>query len=181
MDARDVRRWRGYSRPVAATTITDVMRAYADGTVAYARRTLGVDLDYSEQSLVEVDRVLDAYAGGERIDPKELSPQDEEDVWTFCKMIGGYVGEVIARNLGGSWALRPLEGGGESVLIECGTIQGRPPDAVWEAVTTRSKRMTSYYRTLLVAIGRGTRSESGTAMQVSLPPLSTVPRRDPAR
>lgn len=99
MDARDVRRGRGYSRPVAPTTITDVMRAYADGTVAYAR----------------------------------------------------------------------------------GTIHGRPPDAVWEAVTTRSKRMTSYYRTLLVAIGRGTRSESGTAMQVSLPPLSTVPRRDPAR
>ena len=96
-------------------------------------------------------------------------------------MIGGYVGEVIVRNVGGSWALRPLDGGGESVVVEHGTIHGRPPDAVWEAVTTRSKRMTSYYRTLLVAIGRGTRSESGGATQVSLPPLSTVPRRDPAR
>lgn len=157
------------------------MRAYADGTVAYARRTLGVDLDYSEHSLHDLDRVLDAYAGGERIDPKNLSPQDEEGVWTFCKMIGGYVGEVIARNLGGSWAVRPLAGGGESVIVVCGTIQGRPPDAVWEAISTRSKRMTSYYRTLLVALGRGTRSESGSPTQLSLPPLSTVPRRDPAR
>lgn len=155
------------------------MRAYADGAVAYARRTLGADLDYSEQSLADVDRALDAFAGGERIDPAKLSPQDNDDVWVFCKMIGGYVGEVIARNLGAVWALPPLEEGGSNVVIECGGIVGRPPDAVWEAVTERNKRMVSYYRTLLVALGRGTQSESEGVTQVSLPPLSSVPRRDP--
>lgn len=148
--------------------LTEVMRAYAEQTVAYARRVLGVDLDYSEHSLEDLDRVLDAYAEGEAIDPASLTPRDEEDVWTFCKMIGGYLGEVIARNVGGAWALRK-----SSVVLVCGTLEGRPPDTIWEIVTTRTKRLTSYYRTLLVALGHGTRSEGG----VTLRPLSREPRR----
>lgn len=155
------------------------MREYARGAVAYARRTLEVDLDYSERSLADVDRLLAAYAGGAAIDPVRLSPDDEEDVWTFCKLIGGYVGEVMVRNLGSAWARRPLDEGSASLVVVTGTIEGRPADAVWQAVTTRNKQMTSYYRTLLVALGRGSRSTHDGAQHVSLPPLSSVSRRDP--
>lgn len=133
-------------------TITDVMRAYADGTVAYAKRTIGVELDYSVESLGDVDRVLRAYAAGQPIEESSLSSAEEEDVWTFCKMIGGYVGEVILRSRGGSWSWRTLADGADGAVILCGTVRGSPPDAVWRALTARDRSMTTYYRTLLIAL-----------------------------
>lgn len=59
--------------------------------VERTRNTCGVELDYSENSLLEADRLITAGAG------------DEADLEDTMVGFGAYVGEVIRRNLGGRW------------------------------------------------------------------------------
>src|SRR4051812_37077340 len=116
-------------------TIADVMRAYAADTVKYAKRQYGIDLDYSETSLEQIDRILDDRTQGAVIEADKLTPEQQEDLWVYCKMIGGYVGEVIIRNLGGAWQTKELDSGSSSVrLMAAGKIEGSPPDSVWRTL-----------------------------------------------
>ena len=88
-------------------------------------------------------------------------------------MIGGYVGEVIIRNIGGSWQMKEIDDKSSSVaLLAAGRVQGSPPQAVWRALTEPYKGMATYYRTLMVALGRGDESLQDGIRMVKLPPLS---------
>ena len=87
-------------------TITDIMRTHAADAVKYAQTRFRMELDYSSQSLERVDRMLAAmYFDIPRTFFKKLFRRGPsyDDVWTWAKMWGGYVGEVIRRRWGGTW------------------------------------------------------------------------------
>jgi hypothetical protein len=83
-----------------------MMAAYALDAVDHARASSGVELDFSIESVREVERVLDlmfkrkprGFFGS--LFRRAPSP---EDISTFAKMYGGYVGEVVRKVRGGEW------------------------------------------------------------------------------
>jgi hypothetical protein len=163
---------------MADVTIADVMQAYANDAVAYVHRRLNVTLDFSERSLEDVDRVLADYGKGDLLVPDKLSDAQREDLWVFCKMMGGYVGEVIIRNIGGQWQMNDIGDGAASVkLITTGGVEGSPPDAVWRALTEPYKAIVSYYRSLRAILGHGEETTENGIRTVRLPPLSDQPPR----
>ncbi len=156
-------------------TVADVMRAYAADAVKHAKNQYGFDLDYSEASLEHIDRMLDDKMHGAVIEPDKLTPEQRADLWIYCKMIGGYVGEVIIRNLGGTWQTKELDSGSSSVkLMAAGKIEGAPPDSVWRTLTEPFRSTVSYYRSLRAILGHGEeRTEQGMKM-IKVPALSSA-------
>jgi hypothetical protein len=160
-------------KSMSDVTITDVMRAYARDAVSYARRQFDVNLDFSEKSLEHVDRILAERTKSGLLVPDNLSEAEREDLWTFCKMMGGYVGEVIIRNIGGQWQTKDLAEGGQGIqLISAGDIKGSPPEFIWRAITEPFKAVASYYRTLRAILGHGHETIENGIRTVRLPPLS---------
>lgn len=70
--------------------------AHAQLAVDAARNVDHVELDYSPQSLAEVDRIL-----GRFHEEKLRADEIGETVFSF----GCYVGEVLVRHLGGTWKI----------------------------------------------------------------------------
>jgi hypothetical protein len=70
--------------------------AHAQLAVDAAWNVDRVELDYSPQSLADVDRIL-----GKFHEQKMRADQIGETVFSF----GCYVGEVLVRHLGGSWTM----------------------------------------------------------------------------
>jgi hypothetical protein len=75
--------------------------AYAEKAVQAARE-FSARLDYSEQSLLEVETILDRLAAG--------PPSPSDDMTETCKMWGSYLGEVVRRRFGGEWAFETYPG-----------------------------------------------------------------------
>ncbi len=84
--------------------IGDEMRKLAAAFVK-AGAEEGEVLDYSESSLARVNNMIDELWG----DP-ETGKAEERFLETMAPVVGAYVGEVIVRDLGGSWKLDPEEG-----------------------------------------------------------------------
>ena len=81
-----------------------MVHAYAEQAVALARE-FRARLDYSENSLMEVETVLAQLA-------REM-PTDKpstEDVSEICKVWGSYLGEVVRRRFGGEWSIETYPG-----------------------------------------------------------------------
>ncbi|MCB1008327.1 MAG: hypothetical protein KDB94_05455 [Acidobacteria bacterium] len=87
-------------------TMNDMMEAYALDAVDHAKQAMGVDLDFSPESVRKVESILatmfEARPKGflSRLFSKGPSP---ELLDTFSKMYGAYVGEVLRRAGGGEW------------------------------------------------------------------------------
>ncbi|MEM2940426.1 MAG: hypothetical protein QW304_02620 [Thermoproteota archaeon] len=63
-------------------------------------------IDYDQNSLMELDRVIDTYWPKERF--RDVDIEDEENPYStillrLMLMTGSYLGEVLIRNLGGTW------------------------------------------------------------------------------
>jgi hypothetical protein len=168
---------------MAETTIADVMRAHAADAVAFAERRFKIKLDYSEGSLVEIDRILTDRARAGLVVPSTLTIREEDELWVFCKMLGGYVGEVIIRNIGGTWQLKDIDSSSSSVhLLVAGRTEGSPPQAIWRTLTEPYRSIVSYYRTLNAILGQGEKCVEDGVEMVRLPPLSDrPPDAEPAR
>jgi len=86
------------------------MQSYAEQAVAAARE-FQIELDYSEESLKQVENILermqDPIPGGAATSSAP-SGADTEDL---CKVWGGYLGEVVRRRWGGEWVLETYPGG----------------------------------------------------------------------
>ena len=82
-----------------------MMQAYAEQAVAAARQ-FQVELDYSEESLQQVEAIL----GGLQSGAASAAPSDAE-AEDLCKVWGGYLGEVVRRRWGGEWVLGNYPGG----------------------------------------------------------------------
>lgn len=79
--------------------------AYAEQAVQKARE-FNTQLDYSENSLMEVEVILAQLAR-----PAPVSEAASADaVGETCKMWGSYLGEVVRRRFGGEWSVETYPG-----------------------------------------------------------------------
>ena len=92
--------------------LDSMMRAYAEQAVAAARE-YHIQLDYSEESLQQVETILarlqDSIPGGAPGTAASNAPSDA-DTEDLCKVWGGYLGEVVRRRWGGEWVLETYPG-----------------------------------------------------------------------
>ncbi len=120
-------------------TVADMMAAYAEDAVDHAQSALGLSLDYSPESIRDVEAVLKelhaslpkGFLG--RILGKGPSAEDLDKI---SKMYGGYVGEVIRRTGGGEWGLDSAIVPGQKVIcLSKGNTKIWPPAKVFKRVT----------------------------------------------
>ena len=78
--------------------------AYADQAVVIARE-LNTRLDYSENSLMELETIVGRLA----LDLPPGGPPTEE-LAEMCKLWGSYFGEVVRRRFGGDWSIETYPG-----------------------------------------------------------------------
>jgi hypothetical protein len=78
--------------------------AYARQAVEIAR-DFNARLDYSENSVMELESILDRLA----LDMPQAGPSDD-DLTEMCKLWGSYFGEVIRRRFGGDWSIETYPG-----------------------------------------------------------------------
>src|SRR5438093_8501806 len=117
---------------MADVTISDVMTAYAEDAERHALK-FGTVLDYSEQSLELVDVVLQQIAGEGILSPK--TAVEEEQLWTLSKMYGGYLGEVVVRNIGGAWEMLDNADGSARAILVCKEVKMFPLEKVYKRLT----------------------------------------------
>jgi hypothetical protein len=131
-------------------TINEMMSAYAEDALDFARNNFGVSLDYTNESVRQVEAMAEALVEAR---PKNFisklfrkGPSDEE-VQTVCKMLGGYIGEVYRRSKGGDWGINEQ-------FQALGVFQGEnwifPPSKVHKRLTNGPEdNLWSYFSVLL--------------------------------
>lgn len=80
-------------------SIESMTRSYAEQAVLAARE-FQAELDYSENSLMELETILARLARDMPLD----------DLSESCKMWGSYLGEVVRRRFGGEWGIEVYPG-----------------------------------------------------------------------
>lgn len=140
-------------------TIADMMKAYAEDAVDHANQKFGIKLDYSAESIRQVEEILDRL---HRAIPRGLlrivrrRPSDEI-LDTMCKMYGGYIGEVFRRSFGGTWEL-PTDTMGAGTVITFNTTDGSrffPPSKVWKRLNDGEGDSVWFYFQVLSRDSRG--------------------------
>jgi len=81
-------------------SVTAMAGAYAEQAVQKARE-FNTQLDYSENSLMEVEVILGGLA---------RQALEGDAVGETCKMWGSYLGEVVRRRFGGEWSVETYPG-----------------------------------------------------------------------
>lgn len=140
---------------MSETSIQEIMQAYAADAVGYARSQFGIDLDYSEQSLVSVDNLLSMMTAQGLLATEEMSEDRQDYIWTLCKAIGGYVGEVIVRHIGAQWETAASADGSETIKLKVANrLTASPPEKVWKRLTeSETDMIIGYYRALQHMLG----------------------------
>ena len=80
--------------------VQQVAEAYAADAVDFARDQFQLTLDGSDASVAHIETIL----GRMHDQMADVKPSDEQ-VFTFAKMFGSYVGEIFRRNHGATWGL----------------------------------------------------------------------------
>lgn len=100
-------------------SVNEMMAAYAEDAVALARGEFGIELDYSETSVHQVEEMLaklheELVPSGFWARMFKLGPRPDQ-IDSVSKMFGGYIGEVFKRHYGGEWVLDETSFPGETV------------------------------------------------------------------
>src|SRR5262249_30438084 len=114
-------------------TVADMMDAYALDAIAHARKTKGVELDFSIESVQQVESILALmYDSRPSVFESGLSPRgpSRETIETFSKMYGAKIGEVWRRHSGGEWALDHDFSSTTTVCLKKGESRVWPPAKV---------------------------------------------------
>jgi cyanate lyase len=91
--------------PVPAhDSVAAMVSSYAEQALALAR-DFNAQLDYSENSLMEVETILSSLSR-----EMPLSKPSDDDVSEICKIWGCYLGEVVRRRFGGEWSIETYPG-----------------------------------------------------------------------
>ena len=128
------------------------MAAYATDAVANAHER-GFTLDYSEASLGNVDLVLGKVTASGVLLLK--SAEEESAVWALSKQYGGYVGEVVIRQIGGNWeTIDQPDGSARFVLRSSGVQMFHLEKIHKRLVEDKHSRLPGYSRALHMIIQR---------------------------
>ncbi len=130
-------------------TANDMMTAYALDAVDHAKNAFQRELDFSVDSVRQVEEILsamhDTMPRGVLSKFLRRGPS-KEDVWSFSKMYGGYVGEVLRRAAGGEWFFdEDIIPGQRSVALRKGDQRIWPPFKVGKRLTTGAEDNVWHY------------------------------------
>jgi hypothetical protein len=151
---------RGRPMVTERATVNHMMEAYALDAVDHAKQACNRDLDFSPASVQQVEEILrelfEAKPQGflRRLFTRGFSRQL---VWTFAKMYGGYVGEVLRKSGGGEWFFDESFKPGQRTmdLQTIGLWKGDhriwPPAKVWQRLTNGSEDNVWHYFSIIVA------------------------------
>ena len=93
-------------------SVSAMAGAYAQQAVEIAR-DFNARLDYSENSLMELESILARLAEDMAKDMANDASQagpSSDDLTEICKLWGSYFGEVIRRRFGGDWSIETYPG-----------------------------------------------------------------------
>lgn len=110
------------------------MAAYAEDAVEYAKGFKKV-LDYSEQSIEVIEDICTSLYNDipkSRFAKLFKKSPDEKTIFQMCKMLGGYIGEVIIRHHGGSWEIENFNHQGEALVLTIGELKTFPVSKVYK-------------------------------------------------
>ena len=123
-------------------TIEDMMKAYSKDAIDLGKQ-LGKKLDYSEESIKHVEGILELYHSSL---PRgffqkliKLIPS-EDKIIQMAKTWGGYIGEVIRRNIGGQWSLES-----ETIVLVIGKTVIFPPAKVYKRIKNGTEENVWHY------------------------------------
>jgi len=117
---------------MAEITISNVMKAYAQDAERLASEQ-GISLDYTEESLEHVALLVRQVAGDNVLTAR--TPEEESQLWTLSKTYGGYLGEVVIRNMGGAWELQDNPDGSARLVLRCEGVTMFPAEKVYKRLT----------------------------------------------
>lgn len=131
------------------------MKQVADDAVQHAALS-GMDLDFTEESLVKVDQLL----AGVKADLANQKPQVRDDYsWTIAQLFGAYLGEVVIQSLGGEWRSEEHNDGSVSLVIIWNQITMYPLDKVFKKLTRDDFDAVQGYVRALRAIAANRRAD----------------------
>ncbi|CAN5126880.1 hypothetical protein BH10PSE17_BH10PSE17_10880 [soil metagenome] len=130
-------------------SVADMMQAYAVEAIEFAHKRFDVALDYSPASLAKLDTMVDGLSPAAPCGMvKKLFRKmpSEDEIEQMSRMLGGYLGEVCRRNLGGEWAVNEeLEAIG---ILRQGDWIFPPAKVRKRLATCTSDNLVSYYEAL---------------------------------
>ena len=85
-------------------SVNAMIIAYAQKAVESAR-ALHAELDFSENSLMQLEIILDRLAR-----QSDAETRSDVDLTELCKTWGSYFGEVVRRRFGGEWSIETYPG-----------------------------------------------------------------------
>lgn len=88
----------------AHDSVAAMAEAYAQKAVQ-AARSFNTQLDYSENSLMELEAILDQFAR-----QMAASQPSSDELSEICKTWGSYFGEVLRHRFGGDWSIESYPG-----------------------------------------------------------------------
>lgn len=129
--------------------------AYAEKAVRKALE-FNTQLDYSENSLLEVEAILSELA------PKSAGLSGDE-AGEICKIWGSYLGEVVRRHFGGEWSVETYPGKRFATLtLSVGTNKLFPTMKIHRRLTHgENDSVWSFYKMVKVKLA----SSSGAKVQ----------------
>jgi len=153
------------------STFSDEMKAAADYTIKTAKEKFGQELDYSEQSILKLEGLLDqAYqslsnlAGDER---RNQSIIRTANIW------GSYLGEYMRLKWGGTWVMK-----GSDRILSIKNIDFNPIGLVYQKITNHPEYSVSQYFSEVerkISLQPITPLQSQTASENASQPKAQIP------
>ena len=149
--------------------LQETMATLAETAVDWAREGFAIELDYSPDSLIDVEQILSqlhqqvrqarSWLGRLR----HLEPTDQH-LSTAGSMLGAYVGEVIRRQVGGTW-IQHDELLGELALQLPGPNLIWPRIKVLKRLTAGAEDNVAHYAKMLIFDHSGKQDDETTEQQ----------------
>lgn len=131
----------------------EIMAAYAANAVNFAQSSFGISLDYSVESIEQVEslanRLFHTRPKGFIAKLFRKLPSDT-DVQNVCKMLGAYIGEVYRQNKGGEWQINQDH---QAIGLLYGDTWIFPLAKVLKRITNGKKDDLNAYFTAIVDLG----------------------------
>jgi len=132
--------------------IAALMKQLAEDTVAWVRDSYEANLDYSEESIEIVERLLEELHNElPRTETGELLGDESstDTIDAICNMVGGYFGETIKRHHGGEWTINNLAAEQPMVCLQIGTVSLFPTAKVYKRLAYGSSDNISFFYSTL--------------------------------
>lgn len=87
----------------------------ANDAVNVAKTEFAVSLDYSEQSINDIDTIIVGF-----LDKYKAQALEDKAIFTICNLFGAYIGETFLKLSAGQWTYDQSDTAAPSVFMSCG-------------------------------------------------------------